>query len=66
MSKQEKSLNEKLKELDKKVEWFYSDDFELEEAVKKYKEAAELAKEIEDDLKKLKNEIEILAEDFSK
>ena len=66
MSKQEKSLNEKLKELDKKVEWFYSDDFELEKAVKNYKEAAELAKEIEDDLKKLKNEIEILAEDFSK
>lgn len=66
MSKQEKSLNEKLKELDKKVEWFYSDDFELEEAVKNYKEAAELAKEIEDDLKKLKNKIEILAEDFSK
>ena len=66
MSKQEKSLNEKIAELDKKVEWFYSDDFKLEAAVENYKNAAELAKEIEDDLKKLKNEIEVLAEDFSK
>ncbi len=66
MAEEKKKLNDKIAELDKKVEWFYSDDFELEEAMKNYKEAAELAKEIEDDLKKLKNEIEILAEDFSK
>lgn len=66
MSKQEKSLNEKIAELDKKVEWFYSDEFKLEEAVANYKDAAELAKEIEKDLTELKNEIEVLAEDFSK
>lgn len=66
MAKQEKSLNEKINELDKQVEWFYSDDFELEEAVGNYKKAASLAKEIEEDLKKLKNEIEVLAEDFTK
>lgn len=61
-----KNLNEKIAELDKKVEWFYSDDFKLEEAVGNYKEAAKLAKEIEKDLNELKNEIEILSEDFSK
>lgn len=66
MSDKEQSLNEKIAELDKKVEWFYSDDFKLEEAVENYKKAAELAKEIEGDLKKLKNEIEVLTEDFSK
>lgn len=66
MSNKEQSLNEKIAELDKKVEWFYSDDFKLEEAVENYKKAAELAKEIEGDLKKLKNEIEVLTEDFSK
>ena len=65
MSKPEKNLNEKIAELDKKVEWFYSDEFELEEAVPKYKEAAKLAKEIEEDLRTLKNEIEVLSEDFS-
>ena len=59
-------LNQKIKELDKKVEWFSSDDFKLGEAVKEYKEALELAEEIEEDLKNLKNEIEILDVDFSK
>ena len=66
MSKTTKNLNEKIAELDGKVEWFYSDDFKLDEAVEKYKQATELAKEIEKDLTELKNEIEVLAEDFSK
>lgn len=61
-----KSLNDKIDDLDKKIEWFYSDDFKLDEASKNYKEAAALAREIEQDLKELKNEIEVLAEDFSK
>jgi exodeoxyribonuclease VII small subunit len=63
---EEKSLNAKIAELDQKVEWFYSDEFKLDEATEKYKEAVELAKEIEKDLNELKNEIEVLAEDFSK
>ncbi len=61
-----KSLNEKIMELDTKVEWFNSDDFKLEEAVVKYKQTVELAKEIETELLSLKNEIEVLAEDFNK
>ena len=61
-----KSLNQKIADLDKKVEWFYSDDFELEKAVTNYREALELSQEIEQDLKNLKNEIEILNEDFTK
>ena len=60
------SLNQKIKELDTQVEWFYSDDFKLEFAVDKYKEATKLAKSIEKDLINLKNEIEVLNEDFSK
>lgn len=62
----EMSLNQKIEKLDNQVEWFYSDDFKLENATSKYKEAVGLAKEIEKDLKELKNEIEVLAEDFSK
>lgn len=61
-----KNLNEKIAELDERVEWFYSDEFKLEEAVEKYKGTLTLAKEIEKDLDELKNEIEILKEDFSK
>lgn len=62
----EKTLNQKLKDLDKQVEWFYSDDFKLEKASENYKEALKLAEEIEKDLKNLKNEIEVLNEDFTK
>lgn len=60
------SLNQKIEQLDTQVEWFYSDDFKLEEATDKYREAVKLAKEIEKDLDELKNEITVLAEDFSK
>lgn len=66
MSETKMSLNQKIEKLDGQVEWFYSDEFKLEEATGKYKEAVGLAKDIEKDLKELKNEIEVLAEDFSK
>ena len=59
------NLNERMAELDKEVEWFYSDDFKLEEATEKYKAALMLAKDIEKDLNSLKNEIEVLSADFS-
>lgn len=66
MSEDKMSLNQKIEKLDGRVEWFYSEDFKLEEATNKYKEAVSLAKEIEKDLAELKNEIEVLSEDFSK
>ncbi len=61
-----KSLNQKITELDEKTEWFYSDEFKLEEAPEKFKEAIALAEDAKKDLEKLKNEIEVLAQDFSK
>ncbi|MBR2741800.1 exodeoxyribonuclease VII small subunit [Candidatus Saccharibacteria bacterium] len=66
MSESKLSLNQKIEQLDNQVEWFYSDDFKLDEATDKYKQAVTLAKEIEKDLTELKNEIEVLSEDFSK
>ena len=63
---EKQSLNEKIAKLDEDVEWFYSDDFKLEQAAEKYKNAVSLAKDIEKDLSELKNEIEVLTEDFSK
>lgn len=61
-----KTLNQKIDDLNGQIEWFYSDDFKLEEATGKYKKTVELAKEIDTDLDELKNEIEVLAQDFSK
>ncbi len=60
----EKTLNQKIEELNKEVEWFYSDDFRLEEAIVKYEKTTKLAKEVEKDLNELKNKIEVLKEKF--
>lgn len=61
-----KNISEKIDELKNGVEWFYSDEFKLEDASDKYKSLTALAKEIEDDLSKLKNDISVIEEDFSK
>ena len=61
-----KNVSEKISDLKTGVDWFYSDDFKLEEASEKYKALTGLAKEIEKDLEEMKNEINVIAEDFSK
>ena len=61
-----KSINAKITDLNNQVEWFYSDDFNLDEAETKYQTAVDLAKEIEKDLNALKNKIEIINKDFTK
>ena len=61
-----KSISDKIAELKEGVDWFYSDDFKLEDASEKYKALTSLAKEIEKDLDELKNEIRVIDEDFSK
>ncbi len=68
MSKNAKSnttIAEKLTQLDAAVEWFYGDDFSLDEALDKYQSATNLAKKIEKDLSEMKNKVEVL-EDFTK
>ena len=61
-----KNVSEKISDLKTGVEWFYSDDFKLEEAGERYKKLTDLAKEIENDLNEMKNEINVIAKDFSK
>lgn len=63
---EKKTINQKIDELNQKVDWFYSDEFSLDEATAKYKEASKLAKEIEVDLDNLKNEISVIQKDFTK
>lgn len=59
------SISQKIKQLEADTEWFYSDDFSLDEAISKYQSAIELAAEIEQDLTELKNQVEVIA-DFTK
>ncbi len=64
MSLKNKTISEKTDELTKLVSWFDGENFALEEALTKYKEAEKLASEIEEDLNSLKNEIEIVKKKF--
>jgi len=62
--KNERSIAEKTAQLDQLIAWFDGDDFELEKALDKFKEAEKLAAEIEHDLMKLKNNIEVVKARF--
>jgi len=59
-----KTIQEKITELTKMVEWFDGDEFKLEAALDKYQLAEKLAAEIEQDLSALKNEISIVKQKF--
>ena len=58
-------ISKKLAQLDEAVEWFYGEEFSLDEALDRYQGAKKLADEIEQDLSKLKNTVEVLG-DFTK
>ncbi len=60
-----KSLESRIEQLSEYSEWFYSDEFNLDEALDKYKESMRLAKGIEQDLTTLKNQVEVIG-DFTK
>ncbi|MDB5165420.1 MAG: hypothetical protein JWM00_310 [Candidatus Saccharibacteria bacterium] len=58
------TIQEKITTLDALVAWFDSDDFTLEIALDKFKEAETLAEEIERNLSSLKNDIEVVKQKF--
>ena len=64
MSTKNKTIQEKMTELDQLVAWFDSDMFELEEALEKFKQAEALAADIEKDLQSLKNDVNIIKKKF--
>ncbi|MCR5573186.1 MAG: hypothetical protein K6F57_05480 [Candidatus Saccharibacteria bacterium] len=66
MTEKKKNVSDKIADLKEGVDWFYSDDFKIDEASEKYRALTDLAKEIEKDLAEMKNEIKVIEEDFSK
>jgi peptidoglycan hydrolase CwlO-like protein len=60
------TISSKIDDLKTKIDWFYSDEFGVDEAPKRYEEVLALTKEVEKDLKDLKNQITVLSKDFSK
>ena len=59
-----KTVSQKMNNLSALVAWFESDEFVIEQAVEKYKEAEKLARDIEHDLESLKNEVTVLNQKF--
>lgn len=58
------SIKQKLAKLDELVEWFESDDIEIEQAIEKFDQAEKLAREIEKELQTAKNKIEVIKKKF--
>jgi exonuclease VII small subunit len=65
MTKSDPTIQEKIDQLDKVVEWFESDDFQLEQASAKLTDAAKLAADIEHDLNAVANDIEQVKKSFA-
>jgi exonuclease VII small subunit len=59
-----KTVQSKTEELSQLVAWFDSENFEIEQALEKYKEAEDLAAQIEHDLISLKNNIQVIKQKF--
>jgi exonuclease VII small subunit len=63
-TKNNQTIRQKTEALNALVAWFDSDEFELEQALGKFKDAERLAAEIEKDLLALKNEVNVLRQKF--
>lgn len=66
MTQNDLTIQEKTAQLDRIVEWFDSDDFTLELALEKFKQAEEIATDIQADLAGLKNDIQVVKQRFDK
>jgi exodeoxyribonuclease VII small subunit len=62
--KNEKPLSDQLRELDELIAWFDQDDFDLDEALKRFDEGVKLTEAIEERLSKLENKITVLKQRF--
>lgn len=64
MSETSKTIAQKTEKLSELVAWFDSEDFTIENALDKFKEAEKLAASIEKDLLTIKNEVNIIKQKF--
>lgn len=63
MSKNDKTIEQNIQELEQMIAWFDSEDFRLEDAIGHYQEAEKLAGKIEQDLTNLKNKITVITKE---
>lgn len=58
------SIQAKMKELEKIVEWFESEDVDIDEALTKYEAGLKLANELQADIKSTKNKFTKIKKSF--
>lgn len=63
--KKDMTIEQILQQLDEKMAWFHGEDFRLEEAKERFVELKRLADQAETMLNEMKNEIEVISQDFS-
>lgn len=66
MSEKNKPISKQLTELDQLIAWFDQEDFDLDEALKKFDEGVKLADEVKERLSTLENKITILKQRFDR
>ena len=61
----EKTIEQMMAELNERIAWFQSEEFNLDEAKQRFIEARQLAKKITAALDDMQHDITVLSEDFS-
>lgn len=61
----EKTIEQMMAELNDRIAWFQSEDFNLDEAKQRFIEAQQLAKDITAALDGMQHDITVISEDFS-
>ena len=61
----EKTIEQMMAELNERIAWFQSEEFNLDEARQRFVEARQLARDITAALDGMQHEITVLSEDFS-
>ncbi len=61
----EKTIEQMMAELNERIAWFQSEEFNLDEARQRFIEARQLAKDITAALDDMQHDIMVLGEDFS-
>ena len=59
------TIEQMMAELNERIAWFQSDDFNLDEAKQRFIEARELSKKITATLEDMRHDIEVLSEDLN-
>ena len=65
MSSKKSTVEDKIQELEELLVWFESDEVTVDTALARYERAEQIASELQDELEKAKNQVEVIKKKFS-